>query len=135
VLQARVLVAFLSTTAADPNTRFELMLERFRVAWAGPGEKPAGHVANIGTIEVQPNTVSQMLDISFGQARIRTDGTDFRTFEAGLDALERDVAIRTGRCRVSPEHPLDLTHFVLLEGPFRRRQLLRQPAGRGPFQP
>jgi len=98
MLHVTVAFALIAAGAADLEARLELGAQGRRIAVTRPRDQRGGHLADVGTVEIQANAAHQALHILFSQTRIRTHGARLRAFGTRLDARAGLIAI--GSCRV-----------------------------------
>jgi hypothetical protein len=75
----------------------------------GPaGRKPAGDVANVGAIEIEPDALCERVDRILGKAGVRAGGTGLGTGVTFLNATDQQVAGLALHFRMRPDHLLNL---------------------------
>jgi hypothetical protein len=57
------------------------------------GHHPSGRVAQVGTVEVEPNAPHQLGDVRLAEACVSAAGACDRTLETRVDAAQQDVTI------------------------------------------
>jgi len=71
--------AFVTTQATNSHTRFEHAPDRFSIRSGSTSGNATRHVADISAIEVEPNTLLQLVHHLFGETSISTSGARLRT--------------------------------------------------------
>lgn len=70
-----------------------------------------GDAADVGAIEIETNAADEVVEVLFfAQARVGADGTGLRALRSSFNTLTRGIAARTGRVRMSFQHPLERCH-------------------------
>lgn len=82
-----VVLALLTAKAASLRASLETGAQHPRLRGRLPGEDPAGRLAHIGAVEVEPDAASQHLHVPLSDAGVGAGGASLGAVEARLDAL------------------------------------------------
>jgi hypothetical protein len=104
----RVTLAFLSAQTAGGSASIQHPPEDFLVG-TGPARRDAsGHVADIGAIEIEPDTLPQILDHLLRKTGIRAGGACLSAGIALLDTVNEHVVRPAAHVRMRADHFVDL---------------------------
>jgi hypothetical protein len=100
VMVGRVALALLGARTTRDSARLERGAYDAKVRFGLTGQDPAGGLAHIGAVEVQPDAPHQLRHIRLAEARVGTGGTGGRAVEALVDAAQKQISIEADRARM-----------------------------------
>lgn len=109
-----VLFAFLGAKPTRSSTGVQHPPDHLFVRTGTSGSDPSRDVANVGTIQVQPDALGQRCHLLLAQARVSAGRTCLRAGIALLDAADERVIRLSANARVRADH-LMYMHWELQE--------------------
>jgi len=103
-----VFLAFLRAKPARGGAGVQHPADHLFVRPGSAGGEPAGDIANIGAIEVEPDTLGQRLDHILGQTGIRAGSAGLGAGVALFDATNQQVVGLAPHLRMRADHFLNL---------------------------
>ncbi len=113
----RMPLALFTAQPTRPGAGLKRRPRHLRIERRLSREDLASGVADVGAVEVEPNTAGQHLYVPLAEAGVRAGGTGLFTVEAGLDALHQRVGVNSGTARIRLQHPSGIAAQDL--SPFR----------------
>ena len=99
----RVAIALLGASTTCDNASLDRSAYDADVGLGLTGHDPAGRVAHVGAIKIEPNAPHQLGDVRLAEAGVGAARASGGTVEALLNAAQEDVAIKAA----GPRMPLD----------------------------
>ena len=93
-----VAIAFLGTGKAGHRTGFDDPPHQPGIGRGLPRDDPAGCLARVGAVEVEPDTAAELGEVALAETSICAGGTAGGAIEALLDATQEQVAIQLCGC-------------------------------------
>jgi hypothetical protein len=106
-------LAFVSTGAAGQSAGFEHRAQRGFIAAGAAGRHRASGPAGVGTVQVQPDALGQLLDHVLTKAGVGAGDTGLFAIEAGFYAADENIVRVAPHVRVGADHLLGV-HGILL---------------------
>lgn len=130
-------LALLGAGEAGRRTSFDHCADEAEIGRGLPCHDPAGRIARVGTVEVEPNAADQLRQIAFGQTSVCAGSTAGRTVETLVDAAEESVSIQAARIWMQADdllksHVLPLSVEAVLVAAARRPSSPGERRGRRP---
>jgi hypothetical protein len=118
-------LTFLATKAASCGAYIQHPTSYLLVRPGAPSGNSAGDVADVGTIQIQTDTLRQIVNIVFSQTCICTGRTYLGARVAQLYASDQGIVGPSSNVRVSGDHLLGLHVALLYQGPMFGRKTKR----------
>jgi hypothetical protein len=99
----RVAITLLGASTTRDNASLDRGADDAEVGLGLTGHNPAGRVAHVGAVKVEPNAPHQLGHVRLAEAGVGAAGARGGTVEALVDAVQEKVAIKSDR----PRMPLD----------------------------
>ena len=94
VVVGRVAIALLGASTTRDNARLDRCAYDADVGLRLTGHDPAGRVARVGAVKIEPNAPDQLGHVRLAEAGVRAAGARGGTVEALVDAAQEEVAIK-----------------------------------------
>jgi hypothetical protein len=101
VVVGRVAIALLGASTTSDNTCLDRGAYDADIGFGLTGHDPAGRVAHVGTVEVEPNAPHQLGHVRFAEAGVSAARARGGTVETLVNAPQEDVAIKADGPRMS----------------------------------
>jgi hypothetical protein len=88
-----VVLALVAATAACDDARLKQGAGDVRVVFGLAADNPSRRLANIGTVEVQPNALGEFLHVLLAQTVVRALSACFGAVVASLDTADQELPI------------------------------------------
>lgn len=110
----RMTVTFVATNPTGLRTGFEHYAKDRFVASGSARCHRTGGATGIGTVQIEPDALGQLLDHVFAQAGVGTGDAGLFAIEAGLDAADENVVGVAADMGMGTDHLLSV-HVCLLQ--------------------
>lgn len=110
----RMAVTFVATNPTGLPTGFEHCAKEHFVASRSTRRHRTGCSTGIGTVQIEPDALGQLLDHLLAQARVGARNAGLFTIEAGLDAVNENVVGVAADMGMGTDHLLSM-HVCLLQ--------------------
>jgi hypothetical protein len=90
-------LALLGAGEAGRRAGFDHCADQAKIGRGLPCHDPAGGIARVGAVEVEPNAADQLRQIALGQTSVRAGCAAGATVETLVDTAEESVAIQAAR--------------------------------------
>src|SRR5918992_548214 len=96
----RMAIALLGARTTRDNARLDRCAYDTEVGLGLTGHDPAGRVAHVGAVKIEPNAPHQLGHVRLAEAGVRATGARGGTVKALVNAAQQHVAIKTDGPRV-----------------------------------
>ena len=90
----RMAIALLGAGTTRDNARLDRCTHDTELGLGLTGHDPAGRVAHVGAVKVEPHAPHQLGHVRLAEAGVRAAGARGGTVEALVDAAQEEVAIK-----------------------------------------
>jgi hypothetical protein len=104
-------LALLSAEPTGGGAGLEGGGDHLRIEGRLPGDDAAGRVAEIGAVEIEPDTARERFRVRFGEAGVGTGGAGLGAVETGTNAGQQRV-VAENRLRMRLDHGSGETHGI-----------------------
>jgi hypothetical protein len=104
VVVGGVSLAFLATDAAGRRAGFDRCTEEAEIGCGLARDDAAGRVADVGTVEVEPNAADQLLHVFLTEAGVGAARARSGTVETLVDTTQERAALEAGRLGMRVDH-------------------------------